>query len=380
MKSIEISNFKNFRYLKVDNFKRLNLIIGKNNTGKSTLLEAISIMASGADIEWIKKLLAQRGLTYQTRIVNIDNNDIEHAEKTLCSLYHNHDRKNFYINPIILKANAFRKPTDTKLYSEIKLYLAEVGQIREIKESGEEISRRVIIRPDENAGMEVSSIHPALIAIRDNNAFRYIHSIGVGLLRPQMLDLSVPFQYVRTTDFTPDNNAAMFDKIALTPLEDYLIEALQIIDKRIKAINFLKDDDYTGKGERREPFVVLKDTMEKYKLSIMGDGINRILTIILSLLNSGNGILLIDEFENGLHYSIQKSLWSFISTLAIKLNVQVFVTTHSNDCITSFIEATSSLDESCIIRLEKRKTGEIAVLYCEAEELAYIGNNNVEIR
>ncbi|MDE6681490.1 MAG: AAA family ATPase, partial [Muribaculaceae bacterium] len=64
MKSVEISNFKNFRYLKVDNLKRLNLIIGKNNTGKSTLLEALSIIASAADTEWIKRLITQRGLVY----------------------------------------------------------------------------------------------------------------------------------------------------------------------------------------------------------------------------------------------------------------------------------------------------------------------------
>ena len=380
MKSVEISNFKNFRYLKVDNLKRLNLIIGKNNTGKSTLLEALSIIASAADTEWIKRLITQRGLVYDPRTVNPDNNEIKRGEKSLCSLYHNHNCEEFYRNPIVFCTTTIDKLTDTVLQNEIKLYLADVGQICEINEEGEEVRRRIIIRPEEKTEIDASIIRPALIAVRDNNESRYIHSIGVRSMRSQTLDLTIPFQYVRTTDFTVDNNSVMFDKIALTPLESYLIEALQIIDRRIKAINFLKDENYTGIMKRREPFVVLEDTMEKYKLSIMGDGLNHILTIILSLLNSCNGILLIDEFENGLHYSIQRSLWSFISELAIKLNVQVFATTHSSDCIKSFIDATSTLDESCIIRLEKRKAGEIAVVYCEAEELGYISNNNIEIR
>lgn len=50
MNSIEISNFKNFRHLKIDNLGAVNLIVGKNNAGKSSLLEAISILASGGNI------------------------------------------------------------------------------------------------------------------------------------------------------------------------------------------------------------------------------------------------------------------------------------------------------------------------------------------
>ena len=65
----------------------------------------------------------------------------------------------------------------------------------------------------------------------------------------------------------------------------------------------------------------------------MGDGINRILTIILAMVNCENGYLLIDEFENGLHYSVQEKLWEIIFYLAKRLNIQVFATTHSNDTI-----------------------------------------------
>lgn len=221
MKSVEISNFKNFRYLKVDNLKRLNLIIGKNNTGKSTLLEALSIIASAADTEWIKRLITQRGLVYDPRTVNPDNNEIKRREKSLCSLYHNHNCEEFYRNPIVFCTTTVDKLTDTVLQNEIKLYLADVGQICEINEEGEEVRRRIIIRSEEKTEIDASIIRPALIAVRDNNESRYIHSIGVRSMRSQTLDLTIPFQYVRTTDFTVDNNAVMFDKIALTPLESY---------------------------------------------------------------------------------------------------------------------------------------------------------------
>ncbi|MDE5625634.1 MAG: AAA family ATPase, partial [Muribaculaceae bacterium] len=62
MNSIEISNFKNFRHLRIDNIGRVNLIVGKNNAGKSSLLEAVSILAAGGSIGWLKNLLALRGM------------------------------------------------------------------------------------------------------------------------------------------------------------------------------------------------------------------------------------------------------------------------------------------------------------------------------
>ena len=113
----------------------------------------------------------------------------------------------------------------------------------------------------------------------------------------------------------------------------------------------------------------------------MGDGINRILTIILSMLNCRDGILLVDEFENGLHYSVQTVLWELVCRLAQQLNIQVFATTHSNDCIKSFLSATqNNRNLSRLIRLEQRKSGEVAVMYDEADELDYINFNNIETR
>ena len=62
----------------------------------------------------------------------------------------------------------------------------------------------------------------------------------------------------------------------------------------------------------------------------------RIFGIALALENAKDGLLLIDEVENGLHYSVQPDVWRFLFQAATKLNVQVFATTHSYDCIKSF--------------------------------------------
>lgn len=114
----------------------------------------------------------------------------------------------------------------------------------------------------------------------------------------------------------------------------------------------------------------------------MGDGINHILSIILALVNCENGCLLIDEIDNGLHYTVQKQLWSVIFKLAIKLNVQIFATTHSSDCISSFgyaLKEESNVEEGRYMRLEN-KLGAITYTEYNLEELKIVAAQNIEIR
>jgi AAA15 family ATPase/GTPase len=114
----------------------------------------------------------------------------------------------------------------------------------------------------------------------------------------------------------------------------------------------------------------------------MGDGINRVLTIILALVNADNGYLLIDEFENGLHHTIQEKLWKIIFSLSQTLNIQVFATTHSEDCIVGFGNVLNSLDNSFygkLIRLDN-DNGVIKQVEFDAKELKIATDNDIEIR
>jgi AAA15 family ATPase/GTPase len=71
----------------------------------------------------------------------------------------------------------------------------------------------------------------------------------------------------------------------------------------------------------------------------MGDGMTRVFHVVVALANAKDGILLVDEFENGLHWSVQGAIWQVVFGLAERLRVQVFATTHSRDCIAGFEQA-----------------------------------------
>ncbi len=116
-------------------------------------------------------------------------------------------------------------------------------------------------------------------------------------------------------------------------------------------------------------------------LRSMGDGATRVFGIALPLAQAQNGAVLIDEVENGLHYSVQGEVWTSIFALAQRLNVQVFATTHSWDCVVGFqYAANRSAAEGFLYRLERKQGGNVdAVLFSESE-VAIAAEQQIEIR
>jgi hypothetical protein len=227
---------------------------------------------------------------------------------------------------------------------------------------------------DNNDGKKTFTTNGLIAQKNDSGShvIRYDHAHPFAIKPHKML----PYQMVHTADFNNNSNALLYDKISLSPLEEYIVKALNIINEDIDRITFVNEE---LREHYRIPVVSLKSSGRRVHLSSMGDGLNRVLTIILSLLNCENGILLLDEFETGLHYSVQKQLWEIIFLLAKELNVQVFVTSHSYDCIRAFAETNDS-ELGMLIRLEQHKTGIEPVCYTCNKDILFAAENNIELR
>jgi AAA15 family ATPase/GTPase len=325
MKSLEIKNYKNFEELMLNDLAGINLIVGKNNVGKSALLEVISIFASNGDLEYIKSILDSRGES--VRFSSSENLAEKELDRFL-SLYHDRDLQAFFDYPIEISADKTDRLSNEK--ERFTMRLVEYVESTETDSDGFERPYKRILDKDERSAIENLDTHVGLLLTHADRKMLYAFN-GT---RRNLTECSTPCEYVRTNQIMGDKNPSLFDRIALTPNEKYIIEALKIIEPQIENINFLKDDKVYGRlSDERVPFVVFPSSAKRYRLSAMGDGINRILTIILAILNCKNGILLIDEFENGLHYSVQYELWKVIFRLSEQLNVQVFATTHSIDTL-----------------------------------------------
>lgn len=121
----------------------------------------------------------------------------------------------------------------------------------------------------------------------------------------------------------------MWDYIVLTSEEERVMAALQIIEPNAERLAF------TGGSARWSSmaWIKLKNDEERVPLGSLGDGIRRLLSLAIYAARASGGILLIDEIDTGLHYSTLKMMWEFIIEVAVRLDIQVFATTHSGDCL-----------------------------------------------
>lgn len=345
IESLKIKNFKNLNGLEIPHLSQINLISGQNNVGKSTLLEAIAIYTNPSQII---KILSERDEFPLYKEEN-ESERINQNTNAFSSLFT--DRKDEVSENNIIEISDKENTLSIQFsYFSPKTDIEYIKKVITITRQNKTVSILHLNSP-------IDSLNQRLGIDNDSNIIIKLNTEPIGT------------EYI----------ANFFDNIALTEKEDNVIGALQIIEPNLNKLAFIAESQYRF----RRPIVTLKGSNRRFPLKSMGDGINHILSIILALVNCENGCLLIDEIDNGLHYSVQENLWRVIFDLAKKLNIQVFATTHSNDCINSFTEVLKEENNASIggfYRMQKRKSGKIELVEYNAEELNSVSEHNIEIR
>ena len=100
----------------------------------------------------------------------------------------------------------------------------------------------------------------------------------------------------------------------------------------------------------------------------------------LNLVNARGGLLLIDEFENGLHHTVQTDIWRMVFRLANQLDVQVFATTHSRDAVRAFQKAAEESPEVGVLLRLARRGEDIIPTVADEGELAVATRHDIEVR
>ena len=369
--SLEIQNFRAFEHLRIERLGRVNLITGKNNVGKTSLLEALYLYAGGASPYQLLRLLDTRD-ELPKRARRNSQSLVDGVDKSLNIRHLIYGRENVTTSSHPIRVGRLDNDRNT-------LVLEIVG-------SGKTAATQSYISelyPD----AEVVTTHSYDILIphvkvTTRSGFVYSYML-FSLLNPAFninLDIpdTTPNVFVKASDNQLLAFAAMWDRITLTPEESTILDALKIIAPDVEGVNYRFDND----AERgRIPFVRLTNAIEPVPLLSLGEGMNRLFGIALALTSARDGILLIDEVEIGLHYSVMPDVWRLIFQVAQRLNVQVFATTHSWDCIEAF-ERAAREDENAdgeLIHLMNKNGKVFAVLYDE-QELQIVTRELIEVR
>ena len=117
---------------------------------------------------------------------------------------------------------------------------------------------------------------------------------------------------------------------------------------------------------------------ELVPLPMMGEGMNRIARILLAISTAAGGVVMVDEIENGIHYSVLQKVWSAIADAAERAQVQVFATTHSFECMAAAHQALG--DKLMVHRIEQDTEGKNHCVTLEEEGIAAAIRHGFEVR
>jgi ABC-type cobalamin/Fe3+-siderophores transport system ATPase subunit len=389
LQSLEITNFRSFRDFSVPHLGLVNLIVGKNNSGKSTVLEALKILARQAN----PTVLDQIAQSHDEHFVPTDTLSAEDIQLGYHHFFPNRrypstDDERIYIGDVeqtnyVRIAHALFFDEEEELVDPNGEHIVRRRrQVVSKDTSPKGLPERVILQ-----GLQIStsrSQRQAWIDLQRDSSY----SARRGQLFWDEIT-ETPFSYVPTQFISRELLAKLWDSVALTENDEFVTQALRLIEGDVAGLVFIQKE--RSRARYREPeiertaIVKLATSASPVPLSSMGDGMLRILQLILALFPARNGFLLIDEFENGLHYSVQEDVWRLIITLATRLKIQVFATTHSWDCIEAFKNAaTQSPEDGVLFRVGKsvRKSDEgkvVATLFRE-KELANLTRAHIEVR
>lgn len=337
LKSLVIKNFRGLENLKVDRLGQINLIVGLNNSGKSTVLEAVRILAGNASKQLLEEIA--RGHDERYRPAEPDTGEDEailpFEEFFPGRKFPKTDDEKLVIGD---------ETSDENILSIAHVFLKEVQEtvVDETESSRVVIRRRPVSRAD-LPGLTDEVVRQALVVTRGDKSSTMLLDVP---RRASPLENSAPTHcsVVPTRFVSMDELARDWDNVAVVAEHAEIVkQALREITPEFENLVFVENTetsvlrrDYPRRELYRIPKVGLSDLPRAVPLNSLGDGILRVLQLVLKVFPAANGYLLIDEFENGLHYSIQEPIWELIFDLALKFKVQVFATTHSWDCIASF--------------------------------------------
>jgi AAA15 family ATPase/GTPase len=355
----------------VSKLGRVNLIVGKNNSGKSTVLEALRIYAGNANQELLDKIADS------------------HDEKSSLDIGQNNISLPF---EDFFNGRKFPKDTETEITigelasSENCLFIRHVFIDRNVDRSILPIPRQ----PNRLLGEVIS---PEVSLVR-NLIYKQVLSVRKGTLsflielEKFSPDLYRDYSYIKEsfipTKFIGANELAKeWDNIVYTENEKIVINALKIITPEFEHLVFVQHERIASLRVAR---IKLSNLPRPVSLKSLGDGMLRILQIAIKLVSAKGGFLLIDEFENGLHYSVQEKIWRLLFEMAEKLDIQVFATTHSWDCIESFTKVAieNETTEGVLFRMGRSakasNKGQVIATAYDKERLYNITQADIEVR
>lgn len=322
MDSFEVENFRSLKHLKLEKLARVNLLVGKNNSGKTSVLESLLSLVGAGGISWIAIIEKERKLAG--------------AKSDFRYLFYKFDTR------LTIRLTAEHRMTGgTRAEASARLLVEVKTQEKFASNGGNKAALEAI------AFSKVLQ-QPAATSLINTIYFPSSEQLDFHIKRSEQsphYDVSIPEETTQIlrrgidfpaafrnssseilmTEIDRETLSQKVEKLKFNKLEGELLRPLRMLEPRIQQMDI-------GSGGQ-----IYLDLGEEFRtllpLELVGEGVQRLLDIIASFITRTGGIVLIDEIDNGLHYSALRILWKGILQAAREYDVQVFATTHSAEAL-----------------------------------------------
>ena len=335
--SMRLRNFRGFQDIELSDICPITLISGRNNVGKSAILEAVF-------------------------------------------LFFDHQHQDSFIKIDMFRGN-YMPNRGTNLWESL-FYQMDMSRTMQIEMGLDDTlailkyTRDSSFVPIYNAALPKEAMNDIITSAKLTHTLKFQYEKGdyseeghfvagqAGILQNMTTNKENQAELMPYTHFI--NNRQMFDVVIIDDFgiiemrqkKQDVIDIMQMIDKNIQDIVTISTNGQAS--------LYVKTNDHLLPLNLMGDGTSKLLCLVVSIISHPNSIFLVDEIEGGFHYSIYQKLWETIATIARKYACQIIATTHSYECIVGAIDGIESADrkhEFCYFRLNRKDAQNRAYRY-----------------
>ena len=343
IKRVKYKKFRGFNEIELSDFKPITLISGKNNAGKSSVLEGLFLAFDHLAPDSFVKINQFRGMPISSEPISLWEPmfyNLNTAEPLCIEM----DLDNSKIELEYVRDDSYVPSPSTSLGIEPDA----LNQF--ITSAKSTYTMKFLFKKDEyiEEGHFITSPSGLMRNLSTNEENKQIKPMP----RVQFINSSI----------TGNANIIIewFGKLELEGKKQQVIDILKIVDASIS--------DVTTIAMNNQIQLYARINEKLLPLKVAGDGLNKLLFIILAILENPKSVILVDEIETGFHYSTYSKLWETIAKAAKESECQVIASTHSYECIVGAIEGMEKAgteEDFCYFRINKNDSKSFAYRYSD---------------
>ena len=361
---LRINGYRGVASLRLKKLGRINLLVGGNNRGKTSVLECLELLRQPGNAHALGTIATRRPGAMEAGGQRRGNTLEQGKSVNLRRLFTNHELPGGFT----IEADHASGPETAHSKETLTVVATTIDDRKPLEDTAD---RNALFRLQMDWSARDGQYKGFLN--EDGNLLSLSHSTKTPS-RPERPVVFLSEQGMSATDVI-----RTYDRFVLTPTEETMIpQALRKIEPSIERIALTVNECSLRSDLPATLKVKLRNLTTPVPMESMGESVWRMLGLTLAIANAKDGTLLIDAIDTGFHYTVLNDMWRMIATQAAALSVQVFATTQNRDCYESLASAVASNDEDVRIqRIDRHRTNAVTITN---QAILAAASRNVEVR